>query len=79
MNLPGQEIAAVVKARPLNGQSPRCGNFRLLAIPFDLAAQPVGVLVQDLEGRNCALVPVLNPPEYAPDIFMDRASAQVRD
>lgn len=41
-----------------------------LAVPSDLAAQPVAVLVQDPVGRNRALVPVLNRPQYSPDLFV---------
>ena len=59
--------------------SPRRHNVRLLSIPLDLAAQPVSVLVKDPVRRNRALVPVLDPPQYSPDLLVDRARAQVRD
>jgi hypothetical protein len=47
----------------------------LVTIPPDLAAQPVSVLVQDLVGFNRALVPILDLPQYSPDLFVDRARA----
>ncbi len=34
-------------------------------------------MVQDPVGRNCALVPMPDPPEYSPELFVDRARAQV--
>jgi hypothetical protein len=33
-------------------RSPRRNNFRILAVPPDLTAQPVSVLIQDPVGRN---------------------------
>jgi hypothetical protein len=54
-------------------------KFRLLAVPLDLAAQPVSVLVQDPVGLNRALVPMLDPPHNSPDFFVYRARTRVGD
>jgi hypothetical protein len=40
-------------------ESPRRDNFRVFAVPLDLAAQPASVVVQDPKGLNRALVPIL--------------------
>jgi hypothetical protein len=53
-------------------------NFSILSVPRDLAAEPVSVLVKDPERLHRALVPMLNSPQYSPDLFVDRARAQVR-
>ena len=67
------------KVRSFLEHSSRRDNFRVLSAPRDLAAHPLGVLVQDPKRLNRSHVPVFDPPEYAPDLFMDRARAQVRD
>jgi hypothetical protein len=67
------------KVRSFLEHSSRRDNFRVLSVPRDHAAQPVSVLVQDLEGLHRALMPMLDPPEYSPDLFVDRARAQVCD
>jgi hypothetical protein len=61
-----------------NEQSPRRDDFRFLSVPPYLAAQPGGVLVQDPVRRTRAQVPILNPPQYSPDLFVDRARTQFR-
>jgi hypothetical protein len=59
------------KVRSFLEHSSRRDNFRVLSVPRDLAAQPVSVLVQDLEGLHRALMPMLDPPEYSPELFVD--------
>ena len=58
--------ARVLRANPEEDEgsvaSPRRDKFSILAVPLDLTAQPVSVLVQDPVGRNRALVPMLDFP-----------------
>ena len=56
----------------------RADSFRILSVPFDLAAQPVASWYRILR-LNRALVPMLDPPEYSPDLFVGGARAQIRD
>ena len=51
-------------------RSPRRDDFRVLAVPRDLAAQRVNVLIQDPVRRHRAPVPVLDPPQYSLQLFL---------
>ena len=57
----------------------RRDNLRILAVPLELAAEPLSVLVKDPVRLHRALVPMLDPPEYSSHFFVERAGAQVRD
>jgi hypothetical protein len=50
--------------------SRRHNDLGILSVPPNLAAQPVRVLVQNPVRRHRALVPVLDPPQYSPDLFV---------